>query len=181
MLLPLFLSWFCNNLFVLWCMRATYERLKQMLCYVESLRSWLVLVWFEIPRDFVDYRSYMGSSLRIWSLRRLFLDLCSYNLDGSVTLCPRAKHLVVVAYRKDDHATGFKTHLIMRRTCNRGSINPEYESTPQDLTDEKGWRRLRNAGSGKIKVRFQQKSRFFCIKATNSESLRSMFYFLINH
>jgi hypothetical protein len=82
MLLPLFLSWFCNNLFVLWCMRATYE----MLCYVESLRSWLVMVWFEIPRDFVDYRSYMGSSLIIWSLLRLFLDLCSYNLDGSVTM-----------------------------------------------------------------------------------------------
>jgi hypothetical protein len=33
--------------------------------YVESLRSWLIMVWFEIPRDFVDYRSYMGSSLRI--------------------------------------------------------------------------------------------------------------------
>jgi hypothetical protein len=25
----------------------------------------------------------------------------------------------------------------MRRTCNRGSTNPEYKSTPQDLTDEK--------------------------------------------
>jgi hypothetical protein len=35
--------------------------------------------------DFGDYQGYMGSSLRIWSLRRLFLDLCSYNLDGSVT------------------------------------------------------------------------------------------------
>jgi hypothetical protein len=25
----------------------------------------LFSVWFEIPRDFVDYRSYMGLSLRI--------------------------------------------------------------------------------------------------------------------
>jgi hypothetical protein len=33
--------------------------------YVESLRSWLVMVWIEIPQDFVDYQSYMGSSLRI--------------------------------------------------------------------------------------------------------------------
>jgi hypothetical protein len=73
-----------NNLFVLWCMRGTYELLEQVLCYVESLRSWLLSVWFENPRDFMDYRSYMGSSLRIRSLRWLFLDLCSYNLDGFV-------------------------------------------------------------------------------------------------
>jgi hypothetical protein len=32
-----------------------------------------------------------------------------------------------------------------------------------------------------IKVRSQQESRFFCIKATNSEFLRSMFYFSINY
>jgi hypothetical protein len=69
----------------------------------------------------------------------------------------------------------------MRRTCNRGSTNPEYKSTPQDLPDEKGWRQLRNAGLGESKVRFQQESMFFCIKANNSESLRSMFYFIINH
>jgi hypothetical protein len=60
-----------------------------VLCYVESLWSWLLSVWFEILRDFVDYRSYMGSSLRIWSFQRLFLNLCSYNLDGSVTLPTR--------------------------------------------------------------------------------------------
>jgi hypothetical protein len=56
--------------------------------------------------------------------------------------------LLVVAYRKDSHATGSKTHMFMRRTCNRGSVNPKYESTQQDLTDETGWVRLRNAGSG---------------------------------
>jgi hypothetical protein len=55
------------------------------LCYVESLRSWLLSVWFKIRHDFVDYQSYMGSSLRIWLFWRLFLDLCSYNLDSSVT------------------------------------------------------------------------------------------------
>jgi hypothetical protein len=26
----------------------------------------------------------------------------------------------------------------MRHTCNKGLTNPEYKSTPQDLTDEKG-------------------------------------------
>jgi hypothetical protein len=46
--------------------------------------------------------------------------------------------LLVVAYCKDDHATGFKTNLLMRRTCNKGLTNPEYKSTLQDLTDEKG-------------------------------------------
>jgi hypothetical protein len=30
------------------------------MCYIESLQSWLLSVWFEIPRDFMDYRSYMG-------------------------------------------------------------------------------------------------------------------------
>jgi hypothetical protein len=34
----------------------------------------------------LDYRSYMGSSARIWSFRWLFLYLCSYNLDGYVTV-----------------------------------------------------------------------------------------------
>jgi hypothetical protein len=33
----------------------------------------------------IDYRDYMGSSSKIWALRCLFLYLCSYNLDGSVT------------------------------------------------------------------------------------------------
>jgi hypothetical protein len=33
----------------------------------------------------IDYRDYMGSSSKIWAFRRLFLDLCSYNLVGSVT------------------------------------------------------------------------------------------------
>jgi hypothetical protein len=46
--------------------------------------------------------------------------------------------LLVVAYRKDGHAAGSETNLLMRRTCNRGSTNPEYKSTPQDLTDKKG-------------------------------------------
>jgi hypothetical protein len=62
----------------------------------------------------------------------------------------------------------------MRHTYNRGLTNPEYESTQQDLTDKTGEMtqecRLRG-----IKVRFQQESKFFCIKATNRESLRSRF------
>jgi secreted protein with Ig-like and vWFA domain len=44
----------------------------------------------------------------------------------------------MVAYHKDGHATGSETNLLMRRTYNKGLTNPEYKSTPQDLTDEKG-------------------------------------------
>jgi hypothetical protein len=46
--------------------------------------------------------------------------------------------LLVVTYRKDGHAAGSKTNLLMRRTCNRSSTHPEYKSTPQDLSDKKG-------------------------------------------
>jgi hypothetical protein len=46
--------------------------------------------------------------------------------------------LLVVAYRKNGHAAGSETDLLLRRTCNKGLTNPEYKSTPQDLTDEKG-------------------------------------------
>jgi hypothetical protein len=60
--------------------------------------------------------------------------------------------LLVVAYRKDGHAAGSETHLLKRRTCNKGLTNPKYKSTQQDLIDEKS-ERLRNAGSGEIKVR----------------------------
>jgi hypothetical protein len=49
----------------------------------------------------------------------------------------------------------------MRHTCNRGSTNPEYKSTPQDLTDEKceydsGMQAQENQGevSARIKVLF---------------------------
>jgi hypothetical protein len=69
-----------------------------VLCYVESLWSWLLSIWFEIPRDFGDYQGYMGSSLRIWSLRRLFLDLCSYNLDGSMTAGIGARFNVNISF-----------------------------------------------------------------------------------
>jgi hypothetical protein len=46
--------------------------------------------------------------------------------------------LFVVAYHKDGHAARSETNLLMRRTCNKGLTNPEYKSTPPDLTDEKG-------------------------------------------
>jgi hypothetical protein len=47
------------------------------------------------------------------------------------TECPAQEPntLLVVAYRKDYHAVGFETHLLMRRTCNKGLTNPEYKST----------------------------------------------------
>jgi hypothetical protein len=85
MLLPLFLIWFV----------ITYSYSDVWALFMNYCNRWCVVlnhydlglfsVWFEIPHDFMDYRSYMGSSLRIWSLRWLFLDLCSYNLDGSMT------------------------------------------------------------------------------------------------
>jgi hypothetical protein len=73
-----------------------------------------------------------------------------YNHSSGVTLvtllqitktecsAQEANILLVVAYRKDGHAAGSETHLLMRRTCNKGLTNPEYKSTQQDLTDEKG-------------------------------------------
>jgi hypothetical protein len=85
MLLPLFLIWFVITY--------SYSEVWELLMNCCNRRCvilnhydlGLFSVWFEIPRDFVDYWSYMSSSLRIWSLRWFFLDLCSYNLDGSVT------------------------------------------------------------------------------------------------
>jgi hypothetical protein len=55
--------------------------------------------------------------------------------------------LLVIVYRKDGHAAGSETNLLMRLTCNKGLTNPEYKSTPQDWLDEKS-ERLRNVGSG---------------------------------
>jgi hypothetical protein len=57
-------------------------------------------------------------------------------------------NLLVVTYRENGHVVGSKIDLLLRRTCNKGLTNPEYKSTPQDLTDQKGGERLRNAGSG---------------------------------
>jgi hypothetical protein len=55
-----------------------------------------------------------------------------------VALYLEPNKLIVVACRKDGHAAGSETNLLMRHTYNRGSTNPEYKSTPQDLTDKKG-------------------------------------------
>jgi hypothetical protein len=68
--------------------------------------------------------------------------------------------LLVVAHRKDGHAIGSKTHLLIRRTCNRGLTNPEYESTQQDLTDKTGEMTQECRFRG-IKVRFQQEYKSF--------------------
>jgi hypothetical protein len=55
--------------------------------------------------------------------------------------------LLIVAYRKDGHAIGSETHLLMRRTYNKGLTNPKYKSTQQDWLDKKS-EILRNVGSG---------------------------------
>jgi hypothetical protein len=55
-----------------------------LLCWITTILA-CMLVGLKSLVISLDYRSYMGSSVRIWSLRWLFLYLCSYNLDGSVT------------------------------------------------------------------------------------------------
>jgi hypothetical protein len=71
--------------------------------------------------------------------------------------------LLVIAYRKYGYTAGPETHLLMRRTCNKGLTNPEYKSTQQDLTDEKG-----GEDSGMQAQRIQDKAlariKVFCIK-----------------
>jgi hypothetical protein len=61
-----------------------------LLCWITTILA-CMLVCLKSLVISLDYRSYMGSSARIWSLRWLFLYLCSYNLDGSVTfIAPRS-------------------------------------------------------------------------------------------
>jgi hypothetical protein len=55
-----------------------------LLCWITTILA-CMLVGLKSLVISLDYRSYMGSSVRIWSLRWMFLYLCSYNLDGSVT------------------------------------------------------------------------------------------------
>jgi len=42
-------------------------------------------LWFEILRDFTDYRDYMGLSSMVWLCQWSLLGLISYNLGDSVT------------------------------------------------------------------------------------------------
>jgi hypothetical protein len=58
-----------------------------LLCWITTILA-CMFVGLKSLVISLDYRSYMGSSARIWSLRWLFLYLCSYNLDGSVTMIP---------------------------------------------------------------------------------------------
>jgi hypothetical protein len=55
-----------------------------LLCWITMILA-CMLVGLKSLMISLDYRSYMGSSTRIWSLWWLFLFLCSYNLDGSMT------------------------------------------------------------------------------------------------
>ena len=62
----------------LWCnMWLVVLNLYDLGLYVGCLRSFAISL---------DYRVYMGSSTTVWSLRWLLLYLCSYKLDGSVTM-----------------------------------------------------------------------------------------------
>jgi hypothetical protein len=55
-----------------------------LLCWITTILD-CMLVGLKSLVISLDYRSYMGSSAIIWSLRWLFLYLCSDNLDGSMT------------------------------------------------------------------------------------------------
>jgi hypothetical protein len=90
MLLPLLSNSVCNNLSEHRCMNASASYLwnvvtGDVLCWI-MYDLGLSLVGLKSFMILVDYRSYMGSA-RIWSLPWMFLYLCSYNLDGSITLC----------------------------------------------------------------------------------------------
>jgi hypothetical protein len=79
----------CNNWFELRCMWAAASYLwnvvtGDVLCWI-MYDLGLLVGWFEILHDFVDHRYHMCSSVEIWPLLWLFLSLCSYNLEGSVT------------------------------------------------------------------------------------------------
>jgi hypothetical protein len=63
-----------------------------LLCWITTILA-CMLVGMKSLVISLDYRSYMGSSVRIWSLRWLFLYWCSYNLDGSVTTSSLTMHL----------------------------------------------------------------------------------------
>jgi hypothetical protein len=55
-----------------------------LLCWITMILA-CMLIGLKSLVISLDYRSYMGSSMTIWSLRWLFLYLCSYNLGGSMT------------------------------------------------------------------------------------------------
>jgi hypothetical protein len=55
-----------------------------LLCWITMILA-CMLVGLKSLVISLDYQSYMGSSVRIWSFWWLFLYLCFYNLDGSVT------------------------------------------------------------------------------------------------
>jgi hypothetical protein len=55
-----------------------------LLCWITMILA-CMLVGLKFLVILLDYWSYMGSGMRIWPLRWLFLYLCSYNLGCSVT------------------------------------------------------------------------------------------------
>jgi hypothetical protein len=70
-----------------------------LLCWITTILA-CMLVGLKSLVISLDYQSYMGSSMTIWSLLWLLLYLCSYNLGGSMTSsvahpCKRLSHRVV--------------------------------------------------------------------------------------
>ena len=48
---------------------------------------------------------------------------------------PKGHALLIVIALNNSHAARAKIDLQMSLTCNKGSTNPEYKSTQQDLTE----------------------------------------------
>jgi hypothetical protein len=91
-----------------------------LLCWITTILA-CMLVGLKSLVISLDYQSYMGSSMTIWSLRWLFLYLCSYNLCGSVTTGIGArfniKHVICVFKTK-----AFVKNLNFKLKCASGHI-----------------------------------------------------------
>jgi hypothetical protein len=84
-LLALLSNLSCNNYVELRCtLNYLWNGCNMWLVMLNHYELGWMLVGLKSLVISMDYRSYMGSSARIWSLQWLFFYLCSYNLDGSV-------------------------------------------------------------------------------------------------
>ena len=80
-------TWFVITLSELQCMWWMCELDVIVIgdCWTYYDLGWMYELWFEILRDFTDYRDYMGLSLMVRACKWSLLGLMSYNLGSFVT------------------------------------------------------------------------------------------------